>query len=126
LARGRDNILHDDAEIAGAQNVDMDKQRPQHFLRAWRHYRKLSQQQLADAIGSSKAVIGLLENGDRRLSDKWLRKLAPALGTQPGFILDHDPNDVPTSILDIWAEIPAESRPQAEQMLRALATGTRG
>lgn len=103
------------------------KPRPEHFLREWRHYRQMSQQQLADAIDSSKAVIGLLENGDRRLSDKWLRKLAPALGTQPGFILDHDPNDVPTDILDIWANIPEESRPQAERMLRALArTGTDG
>ena len=68
-----------------------------------------------------------MESGARKLSPKWLRKLAPALNTSPGYILDHDPNDLPTAILDVWAEIPAESRDQALRVLESFKrTGTTG
>jgi transcriptional regulator with XRE-family HTH domain len=70
-------------------------------------------------VGTTGAVISLLEAGERKLSPKWLRKLAPALNTTPGFLLEHDPEDMPTDILDLWSAIPEEDRPQA---LRVLAT----
>lgn len=95
-------------------------------LRAWREFRQMTQEQLADAIGSSKATIGHLENGNRRLSDKWLRKLAPILRTTPGYLLEHDPNDLPTDMLDIWSEIPEAERARALEVLKAFRTGTLG
>lgn len=103
-------------------NADMDKDdyRPRHYLREWREFRRLTGEQLADKIGTDKTVISLLENGKRRLSDKWLLKLAPALNTSPGFILDHDPNNLPTAILDVWADIPEERRTQALQVLETF------
>src|SRR3546814_5563962 len=65
-----------------AQNGCMDEDDsnggPNH-LRAWREFRKMSQPELADAIGTSHQVIGYLERGRTQLSAKWLRKLAPAL-----------------------------------------------
>lgn len=94
------------------------KHGPNH-LKAWREYRRLTQERLAEAIGTTKAVISHLEVGERGLSDKWLRKLAPALGTSPGYLLDHDPNHLPTDILDIWLSIPEGERGQA---LRVLET----
>lgn len=89
---------------------------PNH-LRAWRHFRRLTQEALAEKIGTTKAVIGNLENGDRGLSDKWLRRLAPALGTSPGYLLDHEPEDLPTDILELWASIPEERRQLALEVL---------
>lgn len=86
----------------------------------------MTQEQLAEAIDSSKATIGHLENGQRRLSDKWLRKLAPVLETTPGYLLEHDPNDLPTDMLDVWSEIPEVDRPRALEVLKAFRTGTRG
>ena len=50
--------------------------------------------------------------GSAGLSDKWLRKLAPVLGTRPGHLLDVDPHDVNTDILEIWANTPESKRPQ--------------
>ena len=64
------------------------------YLRAWREYRGLTQAQLAAMIGTEGSVISLLESGDRELSDKWLRRVAPALGTTPGFLLDYSPPDL--------------------------------
>jgi len=90
-------------------------------LRLWREYRRMTQEQLAEAIGTTAAVISLLESGKRRLSLKWLLKIAPALRTTPGFILDHDPDDLPTDILDIWSEIPEQQQAQALEILKTFA-----
>ena len=94
------------------------------FLRAWREHRRMTQAKLAEAVGTSGAVISLLESGDRGLSDKWLRQLAPVLGTRPGHLLEVDPNDVSTDILDIWADIPEDRREQARDVLKAFRLKT--
>ena len=100
---------------------------PANHLRAWREKRGLSQEALARLVGTAGNVISLLESGDRALSDKWLRKRAPALGTQPGFLLDHDPNDLDASLLEAVLAVPKEQRPQVLKILEAFkATGTDG
>lgn len=86
-------------------------------LRAWREFRRMTQVQLAEAVGTKGSVISLLESGERRLSDKWLRRLAPALQTTPGHLLDYDPESVPTDLLEIWASIPEDRRAQAIEVL---------
>lgn len=110
------------------QNVSMAKDETpkiQNHLRAWREFRRMTQEELGAAVGVNGSTISLLEGGHRKLSDKWLRKLAPVLNTSPGYILDHDPEDLPTSILDIWADIPEENREMAERVLRSFRkTGT--
>ncbi len=129
MARGYVCDLRGDRRKAATENADMSEfeRNIPHYLKEWRKFRRMTQQDLADAVGTTKAVIGLIENGDRGLSDKWARRLAPALNTSPGYILDHDPENLPTSILDIWADIPAEDRPQAERVLQAFRrTGTKG
>jgi transcriptional regulator with XRE-family HTH domain len=90
------------------------------FLRAWREHRRMTQAKLAEAVGTTGAVISLLESGDRGLSDKWLRRLAPILGTRPGHLLEVDPNDAPSDILDIWEDIPEERREQARSILNTF------
>ena len=94
---------------------------PANHLRAWREFRRLTQVQLAQRVGTTPSVISLLESGERGLSLKWLLKFGPALGTTPGMLLDHDPNTLDTSIHEIWASIPAESRPQATAVLQTFA-----
>ncbi len=95
-------------------------------LRAWREFRGMTQEELADSIGTTKAVISLLENEKRPLSSKWLRKLAEALDTQPGYILDHDPNSINADIFDIWSRIDEVDRARAASVLSAFTkkTGT--
>lgn len=93
-------------------------------LRAWREYRELTQAELAEKVGTNDNVISLLESGERGLSHKWLLKLAPALGTTPGFLLDHSPYDLDTSFLQEALEVPKGRREEARMFFRALKTGT--
>src|SRR5450432_1948361 len=98
--------------------------RERSYLRAWREHRRMTQAKLAEAVGTTGAVISLLESGERGLSDKWLRKLAPVLGTRPGHLLEVDPSDVSNDILEIWSEIPEDRREQARDVLKAFRIKT--
>src|SRR5690349_9788155 len=49
---------------------DMDEKAPNN-LRAWRKHNRMTQQELADAVGTAKSVISDLERGVVQLSDKW-------------------------------------------------------
>lgn len=100
--------------------------RDENHLRAWREFRKMTQEQLADAVETTGAVISLLESGDRSLSPKWLRRLAPALGTAPGYLLDHDPNDLDAAFLEAALAAPKASRAQVLEILKTFRTGTDG
>jgi transcriptional regulator with XRE-family HTH domain len=97
------------------------------FLRAWRTFRKLTQEQLAEAVGTNANMIQYLETGERGLSAKWLRRLAPALETTPGMLLDHDPHDLDSDVIDIWAHADARERRQLSEIAKTLVkTGTHG
>ena len=85
----------------------------------------MTQEQLAAAIGTNANMIQYLETGERGLSAKWLRKLATALNTSPGMILDHNPNDLDADIIDIWARGDPHQRRQISEIAKALVrTGT--
>ena len=90
------------------------------YLKAWRDFRGMTQAKLAEAIGTTGAVISLIEAGERRLSDKWADRIAPVLGTRAGFLFDTDPNSLDTDILEIWTEIPEERREQAREVLKTF------
>lgn len=97
---------------------------PNH-LRAWREYRKLSQVELAEAAGTTHQVIGYLERGRTQLSAKWLRKLAPILGTTPGMLLDHDPHELSGDVIEMWAHASDRQRRQITDIaLTITRTGT--
>jgi transcriptional regulator with XRE-family HTH domain len=117
-------VIADDFGWPEWQCANMADQ-PRNHLRAWREFRKMTQEQLADAVGTDKGVISLLESGARGLSDKWLRRLAPVLETTPGYLLDHAPDDLPTDIIDIWSHIPDRDKATARRVLESFSrTGT--
>lgn len=88
------------------------------YLRQWREFRKMSQDDLAKKAETTKSVISLLENEKRSLSSKWLRKFAAILDTEPGHILDNNPNDLDTDIIAIWSRI--DDKAQAMKVLRSF------
>lgn len=98
---------------------DLDRELGNH-LRAWREFREMTQTELATAVGTTGAVISLLESGDRKLSPKWLYRLAPALKTTPGHLMEHDPNDLPTDVLDVWIDVSEEDRPRVLKAIQAF------
>lgn len=109
------------------EDVEQPKNGGPNHLKAWREHRKMTQAQLAELVGTNANMIGYLESGERGLSAKWLRKLAPALNLTPGHLLDHNPNDLPTDILEIWMGADTSVRRQISEVAKALSrTGTDG
>lgn len=93
-------------------------------LRAWREYRGLTQAQLGELVDTTDNVISMLESGDRQLSQKWLVRLAPALKTRAGFLLEFAPEDADLSILEAIVDVPADRKGEALRILRVFKTGT--
>lgn len=104
-----------------------DKNGGPNFLRQWREFRKMSREQLAELVGTNTNMILYLESGERGLSAKWLRRLAPALDTTPGMLLDHDPTELDSDIIDIWAHADCRQKAQISEIAKTLTkTGTSG
>lgn len=123
----RNNVV--ETKLAKSHNARMSKRTTKesvNHLRAWRERANLTQDQLAEKVGTAGNVIGLLESGERGLSDKWLRKLAPHLGTTPGHLLDYHPDDVDASFLAEVIEAAKGNKDQVLRVIRALKTGTHG
>lgn len=102
-----------------------DKNAGPNHLQAWRAFRKMTQAELAEKTGTNQNMIAYLESGDRGLSAKWLRRLAPALKTTPGMLLDHDPYNLDSDVIEIWTAASARQKRQIADIARTIVrTGT--
>lgn len=96
-------------------------EKPQNFIRQWRKYRKLTQEQLAAAVDVATASISQLETGKQGFSDSMLYALADALGCSAGDLLSKAPpsddDEVETSEVALMGFIGAgaEIEPDFEQ-----------
>jgi transcriptional regulator with XRE-family HTH domain len=97
-----------------------DKNGGPNHLKAWREHRGMSQSDLADAVDTTQGMIAHLESGRSAMSAKWLRKLADALKTTPGHLLEHDPSALPTDIVEIWLDATPEQRAQLIDMAKVI------
>lgn len=123
------NLCGDDILTAWHYDVmeSDDKNGGPNHLAEWREYRKLTQAALANLVGTNANMIGYLESGERGLSAKWLRRLAPALDTTPGMLLDHNPFDLSADVIDIWSHADLRQKRQLSDIARALVKdGTSG
>ena len=114
--------LHEAEKSPCLQTVKMDqiKNGGPNFLKEWRDFRGLTQEDLAEIVDTSASVISYLENGERGLSARWLRKLAPPLDTTPAVILDHDPRDLDADLFAIWANADQAQRRQIIAVAKAI------
>lgn len=80
-------------------------------LRQMRERRGWSQAQLGQRVNSSQVQIGRLENGERRLTVDWLRRLALALECAPADLIDNELAEEEASY---------EAPPDGERIMRAL------
>lgn len=53
------------------------------YLKAWRNFRGLTQQQLANQSGTTKGYVSLIETRKSPYSQKWLTRFAAALEISP-------------------------------------------
>jgi transcriptional regulator with XRE-family HTH domain len=107
--------------------ADIDKNGGPNYLKAWRLFRDMTQEHLAELVGTNANMIGYLESGERGLSAKWLRRLAPALDTTPGMLLDHDPRELDADVIDIWAHADRRQKSQISEIAKTIVrTGAAG
>lgn len=96
-------------------------------LEAWRRKAGMSQAELAAAVETTQGMIAHLESDRRGLSAKWLRRLAPALKTTPGLLLDHNPDDLSADVIDMWSHADLKQKRQITDIARTIvADGTNG
>lgn len=130
-------VIRDTGNAFGAeipQNADMidddDKNGGPNHLKAWMSFRKVKGNQLAEALGGNvtPGMVSDLANSKRALSAKWLRRIAPLLRTTPGLLLDHDPHDLDSDIIEIWVSAGLREKQQISGAAKAIVgnTGTDG
>lgn len=76
------------------------------MIRVLREKIGLTQQQLADAVGTSQPQIRRLEAGERRLTKEWAERIAGHLNTTPEILLFGDPEKI-SSVNDNAPSLPA-------------------
>lgn len=109
---------------------DDDKNGGPNHLRAWMTFRKVKGNALAEALGGNvtPGMVSELASSKRALSAKWLRRIAPLLRTTPGLLLDHDPHELDSDIIEIWVAAGLREKQQIAGAAKAIVgqTGTNG
>lgn len=69
-------------------------QRRRTFIAAWREFRGMTQEQLAEELDTTKATISRIEGGVSPYSQDFLEACADALGVHQGVLITRGPSDV--------------------------------
>lgn len=71
----------------------------QNKIKQLRHQKKWTLEQIAERLDTSPQYVGLMENGKRNLSQKWMVRFASVFGCQPEDIIsDRDINTTTTPL----------------------------
>lgn len=89
------------------------------FLRAWRKYRGLMQDELAQRLDISTAVLSRIERGSQRYNQDFLEAVATVLGCSPVDLLSRDPNEE-DEIERLLNDLDAEERQKAISIIKLL------
>ena len=97
------------------------------FLKEWRKHRGLTQEQLAERIGTTNATISRIEQQKQNWDQAFLLRAAEELNVLPADLLTRDPSQG-ESIMSIWDQVPPERRQEAAEVVRVFTrrTGTEG
>lgn len=96
------------------------------FFAQWRKHRQLTQDQLADRMGTTKTRVSMKETGKEPYDQLYLEALATALNTDPASLLMRDPTDH-DAIWSIWEQAkPGERRQIVEVAKTLIRTGSGG
>lgn len=110
-----------------SQRIGYRPKRPRRrtFLKQWREYRKLTQDELAERLETSKASISRIEGGTQAYTQDFLEAAAEALRTDPASLLMRDPTDE-NAVWSIWNDAKIGERQMIENIVRTvIKTGTK-
>lgn len=80
------------------------------YIRQWREYRNLTQEQLADRLEMTASFLSMLERGQRGYTQDTLEAIAYALQTDTASLIMRDPTD-DSAVWSIWDQAkPGERR----------------
>ena len=91
--------------------------RERHFLREWRDFRGLSQEDAADRAIISRSLLSRIEGGKSPYDQDKLERLAQVYGCSVADLIGRDPNAQPR--IPIF-DLPEDDRERVEAFVRAL------
>lgn len=105
----------------------LKRPRPAFFFRAWRDYRGLTQEQVAERIDMSVATVSQIESGAQGFTESSLIALAEAYQCEPADLLSRDPR-IESQVVDMMALIKRKDPQTVMAILSGLPdkTGTQG
>jgi transcriptional regulator with XRE-family HTH domain len=114
--------------LAATDNVSMAKLSPKrrraarHYVRQWREYRGLTQEQLAERVGKSRGLISQIEAASTDLTEDMIYSLADAFHCAPWDILRVNPmmEGLVVDIADALRGQPADIQAEALGFVRGL------
>ncbi len=89
------------------------------MLKAWRLFRGLTQDRLAERIRMTKTRVSLKERGLEPYDQLYLEAVARALETDPASLLGRDPH-TEEDLRQLIASLPPATRARAIEIVRAL------
>lgn len=90
-----------------------------HYIREWRLYRGLSQEQLAARLGISRPQLSRIESSARDADLSLLANLARELECEPADLIIRDPSD-PEGIWGVWDRLGEHERAQLVRIAKSL------
>lgn len=102
-------------------------QRRRNYVKAWRLFRKMTVEALAEAADMSQGNLSAIENLRQGYSDESLAKLAHALKTTTGALLNVDPNEGTTGdFWALWGQATADQKSQLAEIARTIVRPKKG
>ena len=97
------------------------RERTSHFIKAWRKFRNLTQEQVAERMGIDASTFGRVERGKVPYDQDFLELAAVALRCDPWDLLHRDPSKE-GNVIDMMRALDEKRRAEAEQFIRFLAS----
>ena len=96
---------------------------PPIYLREWREFRLLTQQQLADRLDTTAATISRIESGKRDYTGAFLLAAAYVLNCNPGDLISRPPTEpsLDAALRAAPAPIRAQITAVVETLLKSVA-----
>lgn len=101
------------------------RQRRRHFIKEWREFRNLTQEQVADRIGIAPTTFGRIENGKVPYNQDFLEEAAYAMQCEPWDLLNRDPR-ADGDVIDMMRHLDERKRGEAADFIRYLTQRKNG